>query len=77
MERATVEEIVGRFASKDESGREILAERFGLTPKAVEQWIRRNRVPGLWHLPLLDEARRRDVSLSKDELIHARRKNGA
>ena len=62
-----VNEVVCRFG-----GAAALADELGLgTTKAVEQWIRRGRIPGKWHLTLLDMARSRGVSLTEEELLSA------
>ena len=62
-----INDIVGRFG-----GPAVLADELDLgTTKAVEQWIRRGRIPGKWHLTLLDMARSRGVSLTEEELLSA------
>lgn len=57
-------EIIERFG-----GRDALADALGQRPKTVEQWSRRDRIPGVWHLPLMRLARQQGVSLTDDELL--------
>lgn len=52
-------------------GPEVLADRFGVSLKAIEMWERRNGIPGKWHVPMLLLAAERGVSLSLDELASA------
>lgn len=54
-----VADIVSRLG-----GREAVADRFGLTPKAVEMWETRGAIPGRWHIPMLIWAGEADVRLS-------------
>lgn len=55
--------LIARFG-----GAKAIAERFGLTVKAVEQWENREGIPGKWHIPLLLWAAEIDVPLSVDDL---------
>lgn len=58
-----VANIVSRFG-----GREVVADRFKLTPKAVEMWERRGAIPGSRHIPLLTWASESGISLSLQDL---------
>lgn len=49
-------------------GRAFLAERFGVTEKAIEQWEKRGRIPWKLHTDLVQLAAGRGVSLSHEEL---------
>jgi len=57
-------EIIERFG-----GRDALADALGQRPKTVEQWMRRNRIPWHWHIPLLRLAEQQGVALEHDELL--------
>ena len=54
-----VADIVSRLG-----GREAVADRFAVTPKAVEMWETRGAIPGRWHVPMLMWADEAGVSLS-------------
>jgi hypothetical protein len=54
-----------------------LAGRFGISPKAIEMWERRSRIPGKWHLELLKFAAERGVKLSPDELLSTQSQRAA
>lgn len=45
-------------------GREAVAGRFALTPKAVEMWETRGAIPGRWHIPMLVWAGESGIQLS-------------
>lgn len=55
--------LVSRFG-----GEKAVAERFGLTVKAVEQWVARGGIPGRWHIALLLWAEEAGVPLSMSDL---------
>lgn len=67
-----VSEIVSRLG-----GEEAIAEGLDgvITPKAVEQWWRRGRIPPERDFDLLNFAKRAGVSLSLEELSVTRRGN--
>lgn len=60
---ATPSKIVERLG-----GAELLAQKFGITLKAIEMWERRGGIPGSRHIPLLLLAKERRVKLSMEEL---------
>lgn len=55
--------MIARFG-----GPKAIAERFGLTVKAIEQWEAREGIPGKWHIPLLVWAAEIDAPLSMSDL---------
>jgi len=55
--------LIARFG-----GAKAIADRFGLTVKAVEQWENREGIPGKWHIPLLLWAAEIKVPLSMADL---------
>lgn len=57
-------------------GREWLAERFGITRKAIEQWEKRG-VPRSRQIELLLLAKERRVKLSIDELLSTQSQRAA
>lgn len=61
-----VSEIVERLG-----GPSRLASRFGIGTKAIEMWVRREGIPGRWHIPLLLLAAELGVELSLTELLSA------
>lgn len=46
-----------------------LALSLGATPRQTQKWKDRDRIPGDWHLQLLEAAEREDVLLRKEELL--------
>jgi hypothetical protein len=63
-----VQDIIERFGAIPDAYAEI-GPALGVSPKAVELMVRRDRVPYRHHLPLLRLARERGVSLSEEELL--------
>lgn len=55
-------------------GEAELASEFEVSPKAVEQWGRRDRIPGKYHLLLLDLAERQGVALTPTDLLSTTRR---
>lgn len=52
-------------------GISFVASHFGLSEKAVWQWQHRGRIPGKYHLALLQMAHERGADLSADDLMTA------
>lgn len=49
-----------------------LAQSLGVKIETRRKWRRRGKVPGRWHVPLLDQARREGVELDLDALSRFR-----
>lgn len=58
-------------------GRIAIAEALGLTPKAVELWERRGRVPGDWHLLLEEMAEESERPALRKALLSTTKRSAA
>lgn len=49
-----------------------IAARLGVKAETRRMWRRRGKVPGRWHVPILEQARRENVALEPDALGNLR-----
>jgi hypothetical protein len=68
------QDIIERFGAIPDAYAEV-GPALGVSPKAVELMVRRDRIPYRHHLPLLRLARERGVALSEEELLSTTSRN--